>query len=152
MIAIGTGCPIGDEAALRSLYPEVHEMRRKTVLDRLDAHCRNFIAHSPFSVLATAGADGSLDASPRGDPPGSVLVLDERTLAIPDRRGNNRLDSLGNIVVNPQVGLLFLIPGVGETLRVNGRARIVTDPDLVGRMAAQGKAPTAAIVVAVEQA
>jgi PPOX class probable FMN-dependent enzyme len=136
---------------LRSLYPEVAQLRRKTILDRLDGHCRNFITHSPFLVLATAGADGTVDASPRGDAPGFVQVLDDRTLVLPDRGGNNRLDSMGNIVANPNVGLLFFVPGIGETLRVNGRARVVTDAELLTRLAVQGKAPTA-IVVEVEQA
>jgi PPOX class probable FMN-dependent enzyme len=143
---------VEDEATLRSLYPQQVELRRKTILDRLDRHCRNFIAHSPFLVLATAGADGGVDASPRGDAPGFVQVLDDRTLAIPDRRGNNRLDSMSNISARPQVGLLFFIPGIGETLRVNGRARITTDPELTVRMAVQHKAPAAAILVEVEQA
>lgn len=137
---------------MRSLYPEVAQLRRKTILDRLDGHCRNFITHSPFLVLATAGADGTVDASPRGDAPGFVQVLDDRTLVLPDRGGNNRLDSMGNIVANPNVGLLFFVPGIGETLRVNGRARVVTDAELLTRLAVQGKAPTAAIVVEVEQA
>lgn len=136
---------------MRSLYPEVAQLRRKTILDRLDGHCRNFITHSPFLVLATAGADGTVDASPRGDAPGFVQVLDDRTLVLPDRGGNNRLDSMGNIVANPNVGLLFFVPGIGETLRVNGRARVVTDAELLTRLAVQGKAPTA-IVVEVEQA
>ena len=143
---------VEDEATLRSLYPQQVELRRKTILDRLDRHCRNFIAHSPFLVLATAGAEGGVDASPRGDAPGFVQVLDEHTLAIPDRRGNNRLDSMSNITASAQVGLLFFIPGVGETLRVNGRARITTDPTLAAGMAVEGKPPSAIILVEVEQA
>jgi uncharacterized protein len=143
---------IWGETELRSLYPEVAQLRRKTILDRLDGHCRNFITHSPFLVLATAGADGTVDASPRGDAPGFVQVLDDRTLVLPDWGGNNRLDSMGNIVANPNVGLLFFVPGIGETLRVNGRAHVVTDAELLTRLAVQGKAPTAAIVVEVEQA
>ena len=104
---------------------------------------------SPFTVLATSGP-GGLDASPRGDPAGFAVVHDERTLLLPERRGNNRIDSLRNIVADPRVGLLFLIPGVGETLRVNGRARISVDPALLERMAMQGKPPQCVLVVAVE--
>ena len=141
---------VEDEASLRSLYPQQVELRRKTILDRLDRHCRNFIAHSPFLVLATAGADGGVDASPRGDAPGFVQVLDDRTLAIPDRRGNNRLDSMSNISARPQVGLLFFIPGIGETLRVNGRARISVEPTLLESFAIDGKAPKSVIAIMVE--
>jgi PPOX class probable FMN-dependent enzyme len=143
---------VNDEETLRSLYPPQSELRRKTILDRLDQHCRDFIGHSPFLVLATVGADGGVDASPRGDAPGFVQVLDERTLAIPDRRGNNRLDSMSNITASARVGLLFFIPGVGETLRINGRARITTDTELAAGMVVQGKAPSAVILVEVEQA
>ncbi len=140
------------EAELRARYPAPGELRRKTVLNRLDKHCRNFIAHAPFLVLATADAEGNVDASPKGDAPGFVRVLDDRTMLIPDRRGNNRLDSMSNIVGNPNVGLIFFIPGIGETLRVNGRAEIVTNPDLLADMAVSGKAPTAALRVEVREA
>lgn len=121
-------------------------------LPALDEHCRAFIARSPFLVLGTAGADGSCDVSPRGDAPGFVLVLDDRTLAIPDRPGNRRVDAFRNVLANPHVGLLFIIPGMEETLRVNGRARIVRDPDLLARMAARGKEPTLALGVDVDEA
>ncbi len=112
-------------------------------------HYRAMIEASPFAVLATNGPDG-LDASPRGDAPGFVVVEDETTLLIPDRRGNNRIDSLRNIVADPRVALLFLIPGVGETLRVNGRASIVVAPELLARFAVDGKAPKCVLVVKVE--
>jgi uncharacterized protein len=118
---------------------------------QLDEHCRAVIAASPFMLLATAGRDGRCDVSPRGDGPGFVLVLDDHTIAIPDRPGNRRLDSLENIIENPHVGLIFLVPGMDETLRVNGPATIVQDPDLLARMPAGNKTPTLAIVVETEE-
>ena len=107
------------------------------------------IAASPFVVIATAGPEG-LDASPRGDPAGFVEVADERTLLLPERRGNNRVDSLTNLLADPRIGLLFLIPGVGETLRVNGRAHISTAPELLERFRMQGQPPRCVLVIAVE--
>jgi PPOX class probable FMN-dependent enzyme len=121
-------------------------------LDRLDGHARAFIAASPFVLLATCGRSSGADCSPRGDPPGFVRVVDDRTLLLPDRRGNNRIDSLRNIVENPAVGLLFLVPGVNETFRVNGRGTLSADPALRDRFAVGGKAPTTVLVVAVEEA
>lgn len=117
----------------------------------LDAHFRAFIAHSPFLLMATADADGRCDVSPKGDAPGFVLVLDERRLVIPDRPGNKRLDGMANLLANPHVGLIFLVPGREETLRVNGRAWITKDPVLLGRCVAQGKTPLVAFGVEVEQ-
>lgn len=117
----------------------------------LDAHCRAVIAAAPFLLLATAGADGRCDVSPRGDGPGFVLVLDDNTIAVPDQPGNRRLDSLENIIENPYAGLIFMVPGMDETLRVNGPATIVQDPDLLARMPAGNKAPTLAIVVETEE-
>jgi predicted pyridoxine 5'-phosphate oxidase superfamily flavin-nucleotide-binding protein len=111
------------------------------VIDHLDGHCRAFLALSPFMTLGTQSADGQGDVSPRGDQPGFALVLDDRTLAFPDRPGNNRLDSLRNIVASPGVGLLFFIPGFEETLRINGNAHLSTDPDLLARMMVDGKPP-----------
>jgi hypothetical protein len=108
------------------------------------------IEASPFVVMATSGPDG-LDVSPRGDPAGFVVVDGERTLLIPDRRGNNRADSLNNLIADPRIALLFLIPGVGETLRVNGRAEICVDPAVLARFPAQGKLPRSVIVVHVER-
>jgi PPOX class probable FMN-dependent enzyme len=117
--------------------------------DRLTPEYRRLIAASPFLALATAGPEG-LDCSPRGDGAGFVRVLDDRTLALPDRRGNNRLDSLKNILRDPRVALLFLIPGAGTTLRVNGKAAISADPDLVESFAVEGKAPRTVVLVRVE--
>ena len=118
--------------------------------DRITAHYRAFIEAAPFFALASAGADG-LDCSPRGDAPGFVRVADESTLLIPDRRGNNRADTLRNILHDPRVALLFLIPGCGETIRVNGRAKISTDPALTQSFLVDGKAPRSVIVVAVDR-
>jgi PPOX class probable FMN-dependent enzyme len=117
----------------------------------LDQHCRAFIARSSFLLIATAGADGRCDISPKGDAPGFVFVLDDRRLVIPDRPGNKRLDGMRNLLANPHVGLIFLVPGREETLRVNGRAWITRDPELLQRSAVQGRAPMLAIGVEVEQ-
>jgi len=141
-----------DLSQLREHYGEVHPLARKKVLTRLDRHCRDFIALSPFLVLATTDAAGHVDASPRGDAPGFVQVLDDVTLLLPDRPGNNRVDSYGNVVANPGVGLLFLVPGVNETLRVNGTAHVVTDPTLLEPAAAHGKVPRTGLLIAVEEA
>lgn len=119
-------------------------------LDHISAHYRIFIEKSPFVVIATSGPEG-LDCSPRGDPPGFVRVLDEKTVLIPDRRGNNRLDTLRNLVRDPRISLLFLIPGVGETLRINGHAELVTDPDLCASFSMNGKLPKCVIVVMVDR-
>ena len=119
---------------------------------RIDDYFRGFIAISPFLFIATAGADGTCDVSPKGDAPGFVRVLDEKRLVIPDRNGNKRLDGLKNILANPQIGLLFLVPGRDETLRVNGRAWITNDPALLEPMAVQGVTPRMAIGVEVQQA
>jgi len=118
-------------------------------LDHLSAGYRKLVEAAPFVAIATAGPEG-LDCSPKGDAPGFVRVLDDRTLAIPDRPGNNRLDGFRNIVRNPRVGLLFLIPGVGETLRVNGRAEISIDPQLMQSAAVNGKLPRCVLVVHIE--
>ena len=117
----------------------------------LDGHCRAFIAHAPLVLIATSSPDGCCDVSPKGDAPGFVLVLDDRRLVIPDRPGNKRLDGMKNLVANPHVGLLFLVPGREETLRVNGRAWITRDPELLQRLAVQGKTPLLSIGVEVEQ-
>ena len=137
---------------LLPLYGEVSERARLKELTKLDAHCRHFISLSPFLVLGTAAADGPGDCSPKGDAPGFVQVLDDHTLVIPDRIGNNRVDSLRNIIENPNVGIIFFLPGVNETLRVNGTARISTDPELLNALAAHGKPPVVAIVVTVAEA
>jgi PPOX class probable FMN-dependent enzyme len=118
---------------------------------RLDAHCRAFIACSPFVLMATADADGRCDVSPKGDAPGFVQILDDRRHAIPDRPGNKRLDGMQNLVTNPHVGLIFLVPGRDETLRVNGRAWITRDREILRGSVVQGKTPVLAIGVEVDQ-
>ena len=142
---------IGTVEELRSRYGEPSELAAKKSIDRLDRHCRRFIALSPFVVLASAGADGRVDCSPRGDPPGFVAVLDDRTVLLPDRRGNNRADSLRNVLENPYVGMLFMIPGVDETLRINGRARVTADPARLEPLAVNGRTPRSGLVVEVEE-
>jgi PPOX class probable FMN-dependent enzyme len=138
--------------AVRAHYdPPMDVVIRKDV-KRLDQHCRAFIAAAPFVVIATSDAQGRADASPRGDAPGFIAVRDDYTLLIPDRRGNNRVDTMLNIAENPHVGLLFMVPGVNETLRVNGTALITIDAALLAPLAALGKMPQAAIVVTVEEA
>ncbi|MCL7751524.1 pyridoxamine 5'-phosphate oxidase family protein [Guyparkeria hydrothermalis] len=134
---------------LESLFDTPGEAAIKKEVDRLVPVYRRLIEASPFFVLATHGA-GGLDCSPRGDPAGFVEVLDERRIALPERRGNNRIDSLRNLVEDPRIGLLFLVPGKNETLRVNGRARITTDPTLLERTAMKGKPPQCVIVVEIE--
>jgi uncharacterized protein len=140
------------EADLRALVGAPSALAVAKEHATLDAHCRAFIARSPFLLLATSGAAGRCDVSPKGDTPGFVLVLDERRLLIPDRPGNKRLDGMRNLLQNPHVGLIFLIPGVEETLRVNGRAWIVRDDDLLARCEARGNVPTLGIGVEVEEA
>ena len=137
---------------LRELVGQPNELTVQMVLPALDQHCRAFIAHSPFLLIGTSNSAGRGDVSPKGDPPGFVQVLDDRTLVIPDRPGNRRLDTLMNIVVNPEVGLLFLVPGMEETLRVNGRATIVRDEELLDSTIVNGKRPLLAIVVEVHEA
>lgn len=141
--------PIADLAALEALYGQPGAASVAKEVTRLTSGYRALIEASPFFVLATSGPDG-LDASPRGDAPGFLRVADERTLLIPDRRGNNRVDSLRNILHDPRVGLLFLIPGVNETLRVNGRAVIDVDPALCDSFAVDGKAPKSVLVVTID--
>jgi PPOX class probable FMN-dependent enzyme len=136
--------------ALERLYGQPHGPSIAKETDRITVHYRAFIEAAPFFALATAGSDG-LDCSPRGDAPGFVRVADEKTLLIPDRRGNNRIDSLRNIMHDPRVALLFLIPGCGETIRVNGRARISTEPMLLESFLVDGKAPRTVIVVEVDR-
>jgi PPOX class probable FMN-dependent enzyme len=134
---------------LKSLYGEPLEASLVKETDRVVPVYRAFIEAAPFATLATRGPEG-LDCSPRGDGPGFVKVADEKTLLLPDWRGNNRLDSLRNIVSDPQVALLFLVPGIGETLRVNGRAVVSTDPALLDSFAVDGKTPRTVVVITVE--
>ena len=136
--------------ALQALYGLVGEASIRKEVPTIHPVYRQWIEQSPFAVLATRG-EGGLDASPRGDPAGQfVVVQDERTLLLPERRGNNRIDSLRNIVADPQVALIFLVPGVGETVRVNGRARISVEPALLQRLAVDGRPPHCVIVVDVD--
>jgi PPOX class probable FMN-dependent enzyme len=138
---------------LRAIVPAPAAGARTLLKERttLDAHCRAFIAQSPLLLMATSDADGRCDVSPKGDMPGFVSVLDEHRLAIPDRPGNRRLDGMQNLLANPHVGLIFLIPGRDETLRINGRAWITRDPEILQRSAVQGKTPLLSIGVEVEQ-
>jgi PPOX class probable FMN-dependent enzyme len=142
-------------ATLDELRDIIGQPGERTLLkDRpsLDAHSRAFIARSPLLLMATAGANGTCDVSPKGDAPGFVLVLDDQRLVIPDRPGNKRLDGMQNLLANPRIGFLFVVPGREETLRVNGRAWITRDPALLERMAVEGKQPLLGIGVEVEQA
>jgi PPOX class probable FMN-dependent enzyme len=143
---------IGDEATLRALLGEPTAIVRAKVSDRLNPLTRQFIARSPFLCLATADASGRCDVSPRGDPPGFVRVLDDVTLLLPERPGNRLADSLRNILEVPAVGLLFIIPGVCDSFRVNGRATLTDDPGLLAPSAVEGKVPKLGILVDVESA
>lgn len=136
--------------ALEAIYGQPNEASTVKVVDRITPQYRVLINKSPFAALATCGPEG-LDCSPRGDLPGFVRVHDEKTLMMPDRRGNNRVDSLRNIVRDPRVALLFLIPGAGSTLRVNGRAHLSADADLLASFAVDGKAPRTVIVMTVDE-
>lgn len=143
---------IENEDQLAEFVGPKHPLAVHKCLNQLDSYARQFIARSPFVCVGTQGADGRGDVSPRGDPPGFAKVIDDNTLALPDRPGNNRVDTMSNILENPSVGLLFMVPGFDDTLRVNGKARLTTDPDLLAAMAINGRAPKLAIVVAVEEA
>ncbi|GAB0118193.1 pyridoxamine 5'-phosphate oxidase family protein [Acidisoma sp. 7E03] len=134
---------------LEALYGPANPRSILKEIPALNADYRAFVEASPFIVIATAGPEG-LDCSPKGDAPGFVQILDDRTLAIPDRPGNNRVDNLRNIIRDPRISVLFIIPGVGETLRVNGRAAISTEPDLLDRFIVQGKRPKTVILVTIE--
>jgi len=137
---------------LRSHYGVLHDLAARKELKMLDGHARSFIARSPFVLIGSQDAAGNADVTPKGDAPGFVTVLDDTTIAIPDRPGNNRLDTWENIVANPAVGLLFLIPGMNETLRVNGTARLTADPALREQFAVGGKLPITVLVVSVKAA
>nr|WP_314624063.1 pyridoxamine 5'-phosphate oxidase family protein [uncultured Noviherbaspirillum sp.] len=140
---------VSDIATLESLYGVPIGASLKKEVDYIHPHYRKFIEAAPFAVLATSGP-GGLDASPRGDPAGFVHVHDDKTLLLPDRRGNNRIDSLRNILHDPKVALIFLLPGIGETLRVNGRGTITTDPDLLAEFTMDGKLPLSVLVIEVD--
>ena len=142
---------IDDASDLRTIYKEPTGVAVKKVLSQLDSHLRHFIELSPFLVLSTVRDDGYCDASPRGDAPGFVRVLDEKNIFLPDRPGNNRLDSLTNIVSNPGVGILFMIPGLEETLRVNGTARIMLDMSLLESSIVRGKTPKSGLQITINE-
>ena len=142
---------IRDESELRRLLGEPSDLVRAKVTDRLNGLTRKFVDRSPFVLLATSAPDGSCDVSPRGDPPGFVHVMDDRTLLLPERPGNRLADSLRNVLRNPHVGLLFIVPGVGDTLRVNGRAKIVADEELLARCVVEGRAPKLGLIVEIEE-
>ena len=142
---------IASEDDLRSRFGEVHPLAIAKTRPGLDVYSRQFIALSPFVVVSTADATGKADLSPRGDPPGFVHVVDGHSILIPDRPGNNRLDTMANIVANPNVGCLFFIPGFEDTLRLNGKARITDDADLLKHCTVNGKAPKVGILITVEE-
>ena len=142
---------VEDLERLREIYGAPNERSLKKQLSRFDNHCRAFIARSPFLVIASSDPSGRCDASPKGDAPGFVQVLDDETLLIPDRLGNNRVDTISNLLARPGVGLIFFVPGINETLRVNGRARITNDPALLSPLAVIGKVPRSAILVSAEE-
>ncbi|MEV4174266.1 pyridoxamine 5'-phosphate oxidase family protein [Nonomuraea sp. NPDC049709] len=142
---------VGTQAELREIVKEPPQPIWDKDIARIDEHARTIIAHSPFVLLATSNSDGTCDVSPRGDPAGSVLVLDDHRLALADRPGNHRLDSLRNVLDNPHVGLLFIVPGMNETLRVNGRATLVSDAPFFDDLVVQGKRPRLAVLVEVEE-
>jgi uncharacterized protein len=143
---------VGSDEDLASLYGPPVEAVTSKIIDRLDGHCRDFVARAPFVLVATADEDGNCDVSPKGGAPGFVHVLDDRRLAIPDAPGNKLVYSLRNIVRTGRAGLLFLIPGLEETLRVNGRACLTREAALLDRLAGTGKAPKAAIGLEVDEA
>jgi PPOX class probable FMN-dependent enzyme len=137
---------------LRGFYEEPSQLSQQKFMETLDDHCRAMIACSSFYCVATLNEDGSLDVSPRGDPPGSVAVLDPATLLLPDRRGNNRLDSMTNVTERQRLALLFLVPGVLETLRVTGSAEVIHDDPRLDACAINGQVPPAGMLVTVEKA
>jgi len=142
---------VSDEDDLRSTYAATHDIALKKCLDHIDVHAAAFIKRSPFLCIGTQSQTGQADVSPRGDPCGFVKILDEKTLLIPDRPGNNRLDTLSNITTNPKVGLLFIVPGFDDTMRVNGEAQLTRDPALLAMMTVQDRTPTLAIAVHVDE-
>jgi len=143
---------IRDEAVLREVIGAPTELVLTKIADRLNALTRQFVERSPFVCVATARPGGGLDVSPRGDTPGFVRILDERTLLLPDRPGNRIADTLTNLLEDPRIALLFLIPGIGDTFRVNGRARIVDDAELLAPSAVDGKVPRLGLLVSIEEA
>jgi hypothetical protein len=149
---VATTRAITDEAQLREIIGEPTALVVTKISDRLNDLTRQFIERSPFVCVGTASPDGGLDVSPRGDPAGFVRILDERTLLMPDRPGNRIADTLTNLLADPRIALLFLIPGVGDTFRVNGTAEIIDDPDLLADSEVGGKVPRVGLLVSIEEA
>jgi PPOX class probable FMN-dependent enzyme len=143
---------ITTEEELREILGHPSEIVTRKTINYIDENCRSFIESSPFLTIATADLNGNFDVSPKGDPSGFVKILNKKTLAIPDRPGNHKADTFTNILQNPNVGLIFLIPGVKETLRVNGKAKIVTDKSVLELLVCDGKVPSLAIIVEVKEA
>jgi PPOX class probable FMN-dependent enzyme len=142
---------IATQARLRELSKAPSFRARNKVIDHVDEICRQFIAACPFVIVASRGADGLIDVSPKGDPAGFISVLDQKTLAIPDRLGNNRLDTFENLLVHPEIGLIFMIPGHGDTLRISGTGQIVRDGSVQARLAIDGKQPNLILVIEVAE-
>jgi uncharacterized protein len=142
---------IETEEQLRDILGHPSEIVTRKTLDYIDDNARVFIEKSPFITIATANTAGNMDVSPKGDPAGFVKILNSKTLAIPDRPGNKKADTFTNIIANPKVGLIFMIPGINETLRVNGEAKIVTDRQVLELLSCEGKMPTFAIIVTVKE-
>jgi uncharacterized protein len=143
---------VKSQQELRAIFGQPSERAVLKCQSSLDEHSRAFIAASPFLLLATSNAAGQCDVSPKGDAPGFVLVLDDTHLVVPDRPGNNRIDGMSNVIENPHVGMIFLVPGRGDTLRVNGRAAIIRDQEVLSRLAMRGKDPKVALGVEIEEA
>lgn len=143
---------ITSEDQLRATLGYPSEIVTRKTINYIDEHCRSFIEKSPFITIATSDLEGNMDVSPKGDPAGFVKILDEKTLAIPDRPGNAKADTLTNVIKNPNIGLIFLIPGVRETLRINGEAKIVQDKWVLEQLNVDGKTPSFAIIVSVKEA
>ncbi|MFG6494630.1 pyridoxamine 5'-phosphate oxidase family protein [Fictibacillus sp. UD] len=142
---------VRSQEELREMLGSPSLRGQNKVIATIDGHCRDYISKSPFLVLSTSDAKGNCDSSPRGDAPGFVYVLDDQHLIIPDRPGNKRVDSMFNILSNPKIGLLFIIPAMGETLRINGEAAIIKDEEILSKMAVNGKSPQLGILVKVDQ-
>jgi uncharacterized protein len=149
---VGQPRAISDEAELRAILGTPSDVVVSKISDRLNALTRQFVERSPFVCVATKLPGGGVDVSPRGDPPAFVRILDDRTLLIPDRPGNRLADTLTNLIGDPSIGLLFLIPGIGDSFRVNGRAFITDDPELLAPSAVEGSPPRLGIVVSIEEA
>ncbi|MBL7813782.1 MAG: pyridoxamine 5'-phosphate oxidase family protein [Saprospiraceae bacterium] len=143
---------ISTEEELRAILGYPSEIVTRKTISYIDEHCKSFIENSPFITIATSDLHGNFDVSPKGDPAGFVKIMDDKTLAIPDRPGNAKADTLTNIIKNPYVGLIFLIPGIKETLRINGEAKIVTDESILELLSCDGKKPLFAIIVTVKEA